>query len=85
MKFDKEIFHTEERIENFIALWKTYFENGGQQLPLSVVSQEELLDAEVHPENHRDLIVRVGGYSVHFTERSVRLQDNVIAHTSYCC
>ncbi|MBQ7921371.1 MAG: hypothetical protein IJ325_02180, partial [Clostridia bacterium] len=61
----------------------TYFENGGQQLSVSVVSQEELLDAKVHPENHRDLIVRVGGYSDYFVNISSDLQDNVIARTGY--
>ena len=83
IKFDKDIFNTEEGMENFIALWKTYFENGGQQLSVSVVSQEELLDAKVHPENHRDLIVRVGGYSDYFVNIDPDLQDNVIARTGY--
>ena len=83
IKFDKAGFAMEEGINNFIALWKTYFENGGQQLSVSVVSQEELLDAKVHPENHRDLIVRVGGYSDYFVNISSDLQDNVIARTGY--
>ena len=83
IKFDKDVFNTEEGIENFIALWNTYFENGGQQLSVTVVSQEELLDAKVHPENHRNLIVRVGGYSDYFVNISADLQDNVIARTGY--
>ncbi|MBE6568716.1 MAG: hypothetical protein E7658_00690 [Ruminococcaceae bacterium] len=83
IKFDKDVFNTEEGMENFLAIWKTYFENGGQQLSVTVVSQEELLDAKVHPENHRDLIVRVGGYSDYFVNISADLQDNVIARTGY--
>jgi len=83
IKFDKEIFGTETGIQNFIALWKSFFERGGQQLTVSVVSAEDLLDAKVHPENHRDLIVRVGGYSDYFVNISSDLQDNVIARTKY--
>lgn len=83
IKFDKDVFNTKEGMENFIALWKTYFEQGGQQLSVTVVSAEELLDAKVHPENHRDLIVRVGGYSDYFVNISPGLQDNVIARTGY--
>ena len=47
----------------------------------TVVSAEELQDAKIHPENHRDLIVRVGGYSDYFVDLSPELQDNVIART----
>ncbi|MBQ3592567.1 MAG: hypothetical protein II979_11560, partial [Clostridia bacterium] len=68
---------------NFMALWKAFFENGGQQLSVTVVSQEDLLDAKVHPENHRNLIVRVGGYSDYFVNLEPGLQDNVIARTGY--
>ena len=83
IKFDKAIFHTETGMENFMALWKAFFENGGQQLSVTVVSQEDLLDAKVHPENHRNLIVRVGGYSDYFVNLEPGLQDNVIARTGY--
>lgn len=83
LKFDKAVFRTEAGMENFMAIWKTFFENGGQQLSVTVVSQEELLDAKVHPENHRDLIVRVGGYSDYFVNLEEGLQDNVIARTGY--
>ncbi|MBE6568713.1 MAG: hypothetical protein E7658_00675 [Ruminococcaceae bacterium] len=83
IKFDRTLFNTEEGINNFLALWKTFFENGGQQLSVTVVSAEDLLDAKVHPENHRNLIVRVGGYSDHFVKLSADLQDNVIARTGY--
>ncbi len=83
VKFDKAIFRTEAGMENFLALWKTFFASGGQQLSVTVVSPEELRDAKIHPENHRDLIVRVGGYSDYFVNLSGDLQDNVIARTGY--
>ena len=47
----------------------------------TVVSHEELLDAQKNPDAHRDLIVRVGGYCDHFVNISKELQDNVIARS----
>lgn len=83
IKFDKELFNSKAGEEGFLALHRTYFGEGGQQLSVTVVSAEELLDAKAHPENHRDLIVRVGGYSDYFTNLSEDLQDNVISRTMY--
>ena len=57
--------------------------NGGQQLSVTVVSPEELVDAQKNPNAHRDLIVRVGGYSDYFVNLPKDLQDNVIARTIY--
>ena len=81
LKFDKTLFGTEQGINGFLGLVKTYFREGGQMLVASAVSQEELLDAEVHPERHRDLIVRVGGYSDYFVNLSEPMRQNVIART----
>jgi len=80
-KFDKKIFNTEKGKASFIALAKAYFGGGGQQYTITVVSPEDLLDAKIHPENHRDLIVRVGGYSDYFVNLNEGLQDNVIERT----
>lgn len=83
LKFDKKLFASPKGLESFINLAKTYFENGGQQLSINVLSAEELIDAKTHPELHKDLIVRVGGYSAYFTEISPDLQDNIIARTNH--
>ncbi len=81
MKFTKSLFATDHGTDAFIALAKSYFAGGGQQLSINVLSREELLDAKKHPENHKNLIVRVGGYSDYFTRLDAGLQDNVIART----
>ena len=81
VKFDKKVFASEKGKEAFKVLAKTYFAGGGQQFTVSVVSHEELLDAIEHPEDHRDLIVRVGGYSDYFVNIERGLQENVIART----
>ena len=80
-KFEKKMFESVKGKASFIALAKTYFASGGQQYTITVVSPEELLDAKKHPENHRNLIVRVGGYSDYFTNLTEELQDNVIERT----
>ena len=82
LKFDKKLFSAPEGIENFMRLVKGYFMGGGQQLSINVLDRQELLDAVAHPENHENLIVRVGGYSEYFTRLSPGLQQNVIARTS---
>ena len=80
-KFEKKMFGSQTGKAAFIALAKAFFAGGGQQYTVTVVSPEELLDAREHPENHRDLIVRVGGYSDYFVNLEPALQDNVIERT----
>ena len=81
-KFDKKLFNTEKGRESFKALAKAYFAGGGQQYTVTVVSPEDLLDALVNPDRHRDLIVRVGGYSDYFVDLDRGLQENIIARTN---
>lgn len=83
LKFDKQMFNSEAGADGFIALCRSYFGQKGQQLSITVVSLEDLLDAKVNPQNHKDLIVRIGGYSARFIDLSPELQDNVIARTSH--
>ena len=83
LKFDKTLFNCEKGKDAFVTLAKSYFESGGQQLSVSIVSRDELLDALENPENHRDLIVRVGGFSAYFVDLSRALQENIIARTNY--
>ncbi|MBQ7474962.1 MAG: hypothetical protein IJS78_03475 [Clostridia bacterium] len=80
-KFDKKVFNTPKGKEAFKTLAKAFFAGGGQQYTVNVVNPADLLDAKVHPERHRDLIVRVGGYSDYFVNLEEGLQDNVIARS----
>ena len=54
-----------------------------QSLQLNCVTKEELLDAQIHPENHRDLIVRVCGFSARFTSLSPDWQKEVLSRNFY--
>jgi len=82
VKFDKKVFCTEKGFEAFKGLYNAFFNEGcGQQLSVTVVSPEDLIDAQKNPDAHRDLIIRIGGYSAHFVELSTDLQNNVIARS----
>ncbi|MHA1291303.1 MAG: pyruvate formate lyase family protein [Promethearchaeota archaeon] len=72
-----------ENRKKWIALIRTYFELGGAQLQPTVVSSEMLHDAQINPENYRDLIVKVGGYSAYFTELGIEIQNEIISRTEH--
>jgi pyruvate formate-lyase/glycerol dehydratase family glycyl radical enzyme len=83
MKFTPDFFDTLSRRHKFIGMIDAYFEMGGFHLQFNVVSKETLEDAKVNPMKHRDLIVRVAGYSAYFIELDPFVQDEVIARTEY--
>jgi pyruvate formate-lyase/glycerol dehydratase family glycyl radical enzyme len=83
MKFQPAILKTEEDMKKMIALIKTYFDYGGRHIQFNVVEKETLMDAQVHPELHRDLIVRVAGYSAYFNELDRGVQDEIIQRTEH--
>ena len=83
MKFTPNFFDTESRRKKFIGMVDAYFEMGGFHVQYNVVSQETLEDAKVNPMQHRDLIVRVAGYSAYFIELDPFVQDEVIARTEF--
>jgi len=60
------------------ALIETYFKLGGFHVQVNAVSTELLRDAQAHPEQYSDLIVRVSGYSAYFTQLGRELQDDII-------
>ena len=62
---------------------RTFIQLGGHQLQLNAVDRDTLIDAQKHPEKHRQLIVRVWGWSGHFVQLDRMYQDQIIARTSY--
>jgi formate C-acetyltransferase len=76
------MLETEENREKLIFLLHAFFDRlDGFHVQFNVVSRETLLDAQAHPEKHRDLIVRVAGYSAFFNVLSRQTQDDIIART----
>jgi formate C-acetyltransferase len=83
MKFTPDYFESTSSIKKFISLVDGYFELGGLHVQFNVVDKETLEDAKVNPLQHRDLIVRVAGYSAYFIELDPFVQDEVIARTEF--
>jgi len=65
------------------SLVRTYFKLGGAQIQPTVASAEMLRAAQAEPDRHRDLIVKVGGYSTYFVDLGREIQDEVIARTEH--
>jgi formate C-acetyltransferase len=70
-------------LENMIALIRTLFSKKGFHIQFNIVDRETLLDAQRHPENYRDLIVRVAGYSAYFTTLDSDVQNDIILRTEH--
>ena len=68
---------------NLGAMIQTLFALGGFHVQFNCISSETLRDAQVHPENYRDLLVRVAGYSTQFVNLSRAMQDAIIARTEH--
>ena len=83
IKFSPQVF-TEDNLDRFTAVAKTYFERGGFQMQVAVVGKQTLLEAQRYPEKHRDLVVRVAGYCAYFTELYPRTQQHIIDRTEHC-
>jgi pyruvate-formate lyase len=79
IKFDRAVFR--EHLDELSALFLTYFRIGGTQAMITVVSQEELIEAMKHPERHGDLVVRIGGFSARFVTLPREVQLEVISRT----
>ena len=81
-KVTPTLMSKDENKVKLIALLRTFFNAlHGYHVQYNVVSRETMLDAQVHPEDHRDLIVRVAGYSAFFNVLSRQTQDDIIART----
>ncbi len=81
MKFAPALLAGEEGISRLAQMVRTYFRSDGHHVQFNVVSRETLEAAKADPESHRDLIVRVAGYSDYFCDLSDALKDEIIART----
>ena len=83
VKLTPDLMAGEAGIAQVAALVRTYFRLGGHHLQFNVVRAETLREAQADPDAHRDLIVRVAGYSDYFCDLSRALQDEIIARTEH--
>ena len=82
-KFSPKILEGKMGVDTLVALIRSYFRMGGHHIQFNVVDAATLREAQEHPEEHRDLIVRVAGYSDYFCDLGRSLQDEIIARTEH--
>lgn len=81
-KMTPQMLSTEENKQKLEMLIRTFFNLlHGYHVQYNIVSKETLIDAQKHPEKHKDLIVRVAGYSAFFNVLSKKTQDDIIGRT----
>ena len=83
LKFTPGLVATEEGLDKWAHLVRSYFKMDAHHVQFNVVTAATLREAQAHPEQHRDLIVRVAGYSDYFCDLSTELQDEIIARTEH--
>lgn len=83
LEFHNSMFSDGDCIQKVARLVKTYMDMGGHQLQLNAVNPERMKDAQLHPENHRSLVVRIWGWSAYFVELDKEFQDHVMARAAY--
>lgn len=81
MKFHPSALKTEDDLKKLSSLIKTYCEMGGKHVQFNVVGKDLLMNAQKQPEKHRDLIVRVAGYSAYFVTLTNAIQKDIINRT----
>jgi len=84
LKFHPTALSGAKGAKNLLALIKTYFQGPAFHVQFNVVDSQMLRDAQDRPDQYRDLVVRVAGFSAYWVEMSRALQDQVIARTEHC-
>lgn len=83
-KFPRDLLSNDAGIEKLAAYTNAFLKAGGTHIQYNIVNTEELKDAKVNPDNHKNLIVRVGGFSAYFVQLSPQIQDDVIGRQEHC-
>ena len=82
VKFGRSTFDQAKQ-KNFVHLVRTFMARGGIEMQVNVINAEILKDAVVNPEQHSDLIVRIGGFSDYFVKQTPVMQAEIIKRTEY--
>ena len=78
-----EVLEQLQCVFGIAALCRAYFENKGMHVQFNVIDKATLVEAQKHPEQHKDLVVRVAGYSAQFISLAKEVQDNIIDRTEF--
>lgn len=83
LRISAECVKDDTSLDKFVAILRTFCALGGNLIQFNFISNEVLRDAQAHPENYRDLLVRVATYSAYFVELSRELQDDIICRNEF--
>ena len=81
VRFVPALLKRDEDLRKLVSLIRTYFNMGGHHIQFNIVDTQTLLDAQKQPEEYKDLLVRVAGYSDYFNDMTEQLQNEIIART----
>ena len=79
LRMHPSVLSNDDGVKKLMDLTKTYFSRGGMEVQYNVVDTNTLHDAQEHPENYKNLVVRIAGYSAYFVELGRDLQNDIIA------
>ena len=82
-KFTPQLLQNEENLDHLRFLIRSYFKMDGHHIQFNIVDIKTLKKAQANPEEYKDLIVRVAGYSDYFNNLNKGLQDEIIARTEH--
>ncbi|MCL1829401.1 MAG: hypothetical protein FWG32_07935 [Oscillospiraceae bacterium] len=83
MKFSKSILNSDEKLDKLGQLLRAFIKRNGWHLQFNIHSSEELMDALENPQDHKNLLVRVGGYSAYFIDLPPELQKEIVYRTMH--
>ena len=83
LEFHNSVFKGDDALAKVASIVKFFIDRGGHQLQLNAVNLETMKDAQLHPEDHQRLVVRIWGWSAYFVELDKEYQDHVIARQEY--
>jgi len=83
MKISPQVLRSEEDLHKFAGLIRGYFDQGGHHVQFNVIDEETLRNAQKYPEQYRNLLIRVAGYSDYFVLLSKDIQEEIISRTAH--
>jgi len=82
-RFPEEAVSGEEGRDNLVSFVDEYLDKGGMHIQFNIMSADKMRQAQKHPENYKDMLVRVAGYSAYFVELGTPLQNDLIDRTEF--
>lgn len=82
-KYSPSMFSDPEKRKKLLKLIEVYFKKGGQEIQINSVSRQMLMDAQKHPEDYQNLVVRVSGFSAFYTSLTKEVQNDILMRTEH--